>query len=267
MKNNDVRDRITSAMSSFWWVPESFVVVDRPELAYCIDPTQGSNQVSRIDASDDELPSLVPEISDRFHNIFCRVMTGTHQSPTLFRLLERFGFQHEHAYDILFQDINTHVFREWSSVRIETVLTKEQLIQLEQTTSAVFSSGFTRRSEEEYAHMLKEYHREKPRAMRFLARDALTNQVVGSASMGIFDDLGVVTFFGGCTVPSARNKGVYSALIDARIAYAKERGLQLAAVYAQKTTSSPIVTKQGFHHCGEMVAWTRAPQKEQSLHG
>ena len=267
MKNSEIRDRITAAMSSFWWVPDSFTVVDRPELAYCIDPTQGSNQVSRIDASDDDLLSLVREVSAAFRNIFCRVMTGTHQSPLLFRLLERFGFRREHVYDILFQNIEDHVFREWSAFRIENVLTLEQLIKLEQITSEVVSSNFTRRSDEEYAHMLTEYHKQKPRAVRFLARDSHTDHVVGTASMGIFEAPSVVTFFGGCTVPKARNKGVYSALIDARLEYAKKRGLQLAAVYAQKTTSSPIVTKQGFRRCGGMITWTRSSQTDPLFHG
>jgi len=257
MDNAKIRDNINRAMSSFWWVPETFAIVDRAELAYCIDPQGEYNYVSRIAGEDEDLAPLVAEIADRFRDINCKVFTFSHQSKRLFSLLTRFGFQRENEHNILFQPIQNHVFRKWPDFLIEKVQSKEQLIALEKNSSQMFHKPFQLRSDDEYQHMLKEYHQEKPRAMRFLARDIRTKDVLGSASMSLFTELDVVTFFGGCTIPSARKKGVYSALIDARMEYAKQRDLEIAAVYARKTTSSPIVTKQGFRHCGEMTYWVR----------
>ena len=256
---------INRAMSSFWWVPETFGIVDRPEISYCIDPKGDFNYVSRIEAEDKDLPLLVAEIAERFRDINYKVFTYSYQSKKLFALLDRAGFQSENEHNILFQYIQNHGFRKWPNFLIEKVQSKEQLIALEKSSAQIFRKRFQLRSDDEYHHMLKEYHQEKPRAMRFLARDIASKEVLGSASMSLFPELKVVTFFGGCTIPSERKKGVYSALIDARMEYAKQRGLEIAAVYARKTTSSPIVKKQGFHHCGEMTYWVRKANFAQSF--
>ena len=61
------------------------------------------------------------------------------------------------------------------------------------------------------------------------------------------------------SLPKYRNRGVYSALISARINYARQRGISIAGVFARQETSSPITAKQGFLKCGEMTYWKRPP--------
>jgi GNAT superfamily N-acetyltransferase len=88
---------------------------------------------------------------------------------------------------------------------------------------------------------------------RFVAY--LGDEAVSSGNMTIFDDLRFGFFWAGSTLPEHQGKGFYSAVVAARIAFAKQRGLEAVGVYARKQTSSPIVARQGFVAVGEMAYW------------
>ena len=261
MKNAEIKDKIKSAMASFWWVPPSFTIVERPELAYSIDPSDGFNHVSRIDAPDSQYPELIEEVLQAHQNYTSSCISFTDQSPILFDLLQKAGYQKGHIHDIRYCIVENHQFRKHPSIKTTIVQKKEDLLKLQQVSSIAFNKPLIRRTEEDLAHILKEYNIPKPRAIRVLATDNQTGEPLGSGSMSIFEDLGIATFFGGCTIPSARCRGVYSAVIDARIRYAQQRGIGLIGIYARSSTSSPIVEKQGFLSCGQMLDW----RKEQSL--
>lgn len=60
----------------------------------------------------------------------------------------------------------------------------------------------------------------------------------------------VARFWGGAVVPAARGRGVYRALVAARLRSAAARGATLALVHAAPT-SSPILQRLGFVKVGE----------------
>ena len=136
----------------------------------------------------------------------------------------------------------------------------EDLILLEKVQAEAFEIPYQARDSAELEFHLMEYKRARPRAIRVLALDSKTGEALGSGGMSLFPDLGVSFFFAGGTVPSGRNRGVYSALITARIEYAQQREIPIAGIFARQKTSGPIVARQGFQKCGEMTYWTRSPQ-------
>ncbi|MFJ5230997.1 GNAT family N-acetyltransferase [Kitasatospora sp. NPDC088391] len=67
---------------------------------------------------------------------------------------------------------------------------------------------------------------------------------VGSAGVELVD--GVARLTGGVVAEQWRGRGVYRALIGARLAYAAAHGARMALVKANPTTSGPILRKVGF---------------------
>ncbi|NNG41292.1 GNAT family N-acetyltransferase [Flexivirga sp. ID2601S] len=56
----------------------------------------------------------------------------------------------------------------------------------------------------------------------------------------------VAKLWGGATDPSARGRGAYRAVLDARLRAAAERGCRLAFVEGRVSTSAPILRRAGF---------------------
>lgn len=57
--------------------------------------------------------------------------------------------------------------------------------------------------------------------------------------------------WGGGVLPDVRRRGVYRALLDARLRYAVERGGRLALVKGRVQTSGPILRRAGFEKVGQ----------------
>ena len=82
--------------------------------------------------------------------------------------------------------------------------------------------------------------------------------LLGITGINIYPDLRFGFLWGGGTVPEARGRGAYSAVVARRMDHAKQIGLDLAGVYARIDTSSPIVARQGLERFGSMTYWVCA---------
>ncbi|MFD8596723.1 GNAT family N-acetyltransferase [Kitasatospora sp. NPDC059646] len=71
---------------------------------------------------------------------------------------------------------------------------------------------------------------------------------VGTGGVQVVD--GVARLTGGVVVPEWRKRGVYRALLDARLTYAVGHGATMALVKANPTTSGPILLTSGFTSYG-----------------
>ena len=73
-------------------------------------------------------------------------------------------------------------------------------------------------------------------------------------------DSSIVLLGGAATLPEARGRGVYSALVKRRLADARADGRQAAVIQADRDTSAPICAKLGFRElCSmEVFAWMPA---------
>lgn len=82
---------------------------------------------------------------------------------------------------------------------------------------------------------------------------------VACGGLTAFPSLGFGLLWAGCTVPEARGRGAYRAVLAARIAHARALGLRVVGLYAREDTSAPIVARQGFRLGGEMHFWAPKP--------
>lgn len=64
--------------------------------------------------------------------------------------------------------------------------------------------------------------------------------------------------WGGVVHPSARGRGIYRAVLAARLAYAVDRGADLAIVKGRVETSGPILRRAGFVGHGQERSWLLA---------
>jgi GNAT superfamily N-acetyltransferase len=76
----------------------------------------------------------------------------------------------------------------------------------------------------------------------FLAR--YRSAPAGTASLVAFERS--VYFLGGVVLPAFRGRGLYRALVAARLRYAAERGIPYATIHARASTSAPILERLGF---------------------
>ena len=71
----------------------------------------------------------------------------------------------------------------------------------------------------------------------------------GAAGLTMAD--GTARLWGGAVVPSARRRGVYRALLAARLEYAVAHGATMALVKGRVETSGPILRRTGFEVYGQ----------------
>ena len=58
------------------------------------------------------------------------------------------------------------------------------------------------------------------------------------------DDYGY--FVGGAVMEEARGRGVYRCLVEARLAFLRDRGIEYAVTIAREATSAPVLEHLGF---------------------
>ena len=70
---------------------------------------------------------------------------------------------------------------------------------------------------------------------------------------------GSVYLIGGVVLPAFRSRGLYRALVDARLAVARERKIPLATSLAKADTSAPILERLGFERYFSINTYSYAP--------
>lgn len=252
-----IQIKLRTAMTDMWWALPSLTIINRPDIYYSIDPADNWNVVGYINSHSVVLPKLIDEVSLYHKGYTSTYVTYPDHDIRLFSLLSQAGYQSKAIHDIQYLPVKNYKHEQNPRITTKIVTKKDELIFLEKTEAKVFNTTHQLKSDEEYEYILQEYQRKKPRAIRMIAFDMTTRQPVGCGSMSLFEELDICLFFAGGTIPEFRNKGVYSALISARIQYAKQRGISVAGVFARQQSSAPITNKQGFVKCGEMTYWKR----------
>lgn len=125
------------------------------------------------------------------------------------------------------------------TVQVREVSTRDAVAQFERTTAAAW--GYPPPAAEDIDAAAS---RLEPGW--FLA--FLDGMPAGTGGFTLVDN--VARFWGAAVLPSARGRGVYRALVAARLASAAARGASLALVHAAPT-SSPILQRIGFRKFGE----------------
>lgn len=68
-----------------------------------------------------------------------------------------------------------------------------------------------------------------------------------------------IYMMGGVVLPAFRGRGLYRALVDARLALARQRGIELATSLAKSDTSAPILERMGFETYCDLDAYSFVP--------
>jgi predicted GNAT family acetyltransferase len=235
----------------FDWRPADFASIDRPDV-YAWSYTggwAGSRGVGRATWRDRELASRLPEIAAFFarHARSIRWYVGpSTTSRELVRILkERTTELHEpRLMSIAIPDARLRIS---DAVEIRRV-TAGPLVR--EIIEAAFPE-FTPDRREASIIECDAYLSGGRRGGRLAA--FIDGELVGFASWRDAGDGGSLQLVGAWTKPSQRGRGVYSTLTAFRLARARERGLGVAVIVADPTTSAPIVAKAGFADHGPLL--------------
>jgi GNAT superfamily N-acetyltransferase len=249
-------ERLERATWDLAWVPPDTRVVSRPELlalAYDRDVAY-LNIVLRTRAPAERLPALLAEVGALHGRQTSRwSVVDTVPTGALCAALEQAGYAATQAHDARLVHVDRFVARA-SSVGVRRVTDAATLRDCWAVSDAAF--GPTERRDEDVARELAACAPADARTQRFVAY--LDGAPVSSGGINLYPHLDIGLLWAGGTVPSARGRGAYSALLAARLKRAKERGVSFAGLYAREDTSNPIVTKLGFERHGSMTHFTKA---------
>lgn len=237
-----------------FWVPPDVTVIDRPELLLyaCARPSPYLNTVVRVRAPDGELPGLIAEAERHYAWRRARwLVPDTYPTAGLEAALAGAAWAETERFEVRALDVAA-----WARPTVASavaVTTREALLDAYAVADAAFGRGTTH-TEAEIALDLAAC-REGTRVHRFVAYEA--GEPVAVGGMTAFPTLGFGLLWGGGTVPGARGRGAYSAVLGARIARAKALGLTTVGLYAKVETSAPIVARLGFGRFGGMRYFER----------
>lgn len=263
--HDDVHDmtpaeRLERSQWDLFWRPSDVVLHDRPEILYgvCARDEPHLNVVPRTRASATRLPALVQEVVEAH----ARVQSRWHVADTIdVRPLEveldGAGYVPQERHFACVVQVDGFRPRPSSGARVERVRDDRGLDDRISVAERAFGVALPR-TEEERRIELEQATSPRSRVHRFVAYDD-ADAPISSGALTVFRELSLGFLWGGGTIPEARGRGSYSAVVAARIALARDLGLRWVGVYARTDTSAPIVERQGLARVGTMDFWVRTP--------
>ncbi|MBK6846163.1 MAG: hypothetical protein IPG96_00980 [Proteobacteria bacterium] len=246
----------------FFWAPSDAVVVDRPEVLYvhCPRDVPHLNTVTRVHCTSERFPALLDEVMQAHRGRRSRwpVLSGREKLRRELHLA-RAGYEpgHEH-YVYAVGPAHYRARPPAAGITVERVDTIQRLRDCEGVRREAF--GEHDAPEEPEAALERDLEicvGPAARVARFVAYDAASSEPVSSGCVTIYSALRFGLFWAGCTVPAARGRGAYSAIVASRVEFARRAGVRLVGLYARVDTSAQIVARQGFEPHGGMVHWNR----------
>ncbi len=229
-------------------------VIERPGWYQIVTPSTGSaylNEVahSHLDAS--EADAIIDETIATYRELglpvkWC-VGPWTEPADTGERLASR-GFE---GWDVRGMAIASDARRAEprDGVRIEEV-DETTLDAFLRTATAGWGLPPEQLDAERTTH--REALRERPRRAHLFAA-TVGEEVAATAGMLLRDGYGYLV--GAQVLERFRGRGLYRALIDARLAWLRERGIGLAVTQAREATSAPILERLGWETVFESRCW------------
>lgn len=255
----DAIDRLERAQWDYWWISDSLTAIDQPELCYIYAnrAKHGMNVVVRFRAPDAQVPKLMDQISDAYRGKDCKFCFYPHHHGALIkRELQRIGFAPSQFHDGRVLYVDQHIARKTPGIEVRMISTFAEMKELMELRGRGFGikPSF---EEKDLLKFLKDCTEENARTRQFLAYDSESGKAIAQAGLALHPKLKIGFFFAGATLEGERGKGAYSALVNARVDYARSSGFDMVGLFAVEDTSSPILAKQGFLSCGKMIYWKR----------
>ncbi len=261
----DPDDILERTQWDFFWVPNDVEIVERPQLLYCRCPRDVLilNTVTRTRADPSVVPDLVAEVVASHATVRSRwLVRDMSAAEPLRRALDGVGYTPAVATHAVAIQTTDFVPRPSSGIVVKRVLDMDTL----RDRTAVLSGGFGEFREFTDAELeadLWQCTAANARVQQYVAYDESSSRAISAGGMTLFSHLGFGLLWAGCTVPDARGRGAYSAVLAARVNAAKNLGFKYVGLYAITDTSAPIVTRQGFKKVGEMTYWERPASRPQ----
>ena len=242
------------------WLPSTCTIIDRSEVCYFVSQSSPSrNMIVRFRPTKDRIGAVVDEISRAYQSKSCTFWFYPHRHGEDVQYhLRRVGFSPHTLHHMCVKKISDHISPPIENIGVRLVETFEDAKELFVVQARAFGNAQDN-SDEEIRSFLEKSTGENPICRYFLAFDSVTGESIAQGGLGLFTSLKFGLFFAGGTISEHRKKGAYTALVSARIAYAKSLGYQTVGLFAKENTSAPIVAKHGFYRCGDMIYWKRAP--------
>jgi hypothetical protein len=246
----------------YFWVPNDVTITDRRELLYfsCPRDVPILNAVTRTRAEAQNLPELIGEVSRAHRNVRSRwLVRDLPSSVPLKTALAAAGYTPTVQTLASAIRVGEYAPRAVDNIVVRQVSDMTSLRDCAAVIGRAFPGGraFT---DEELARDLRNCTGENSRVHRFVAYDGRNNNPLSSGGMTLFPALGFGLLWAGGTIPEARGRGAYSAVLTARVTKARELDLDYVGLYAVVDTSAPIVLRHGFKTYGTMTLWERRAQ-------
>lgn len=256
----DLDRTLARTQEDLFWLPRDASRVERPEVLYVHSARDEGylNAVLRLDARDAQLASLVAEVGAAHARVASRwMLRGDARRPAVESALAEAGYAPEHEHFGYAVELDTYAARPAPGIAARRVRTEQELADGMRVSSLAFGRAESAVDPELRRAELEACTREGARVARFVAYDEASGEALGSAGLNVYPALGFGFLWAGGTAPGARGRGVYRALVAARVAFAREVGLRAVGLYARAQSSAPLVAKQGFARLGPMTYWLR----------
>lgn len=253
---------LAASQHDLFWVPADTVVVDRPGLLYTVSPRDnpGLNRALRFRGPPGALDAAVAEVAEAHRGVVSRFQVMPPSwSPALERALDKWGYARGDVHDAY--TLATSVTRPAlaSGLGTRRVTTLEELALWYRTVTGIFHRQHQPKAEE-LAGYFAQSSGPGARTHRFFGIDSRSGEPLSTGGLTVFPGLGFGFLWGAGTVPEARGRGAYSAVVTARLQFAASLGLARVGVFARRDSSGPILAAQGFDKHGEMTFWDRPPK-------
>lgn len=248
-------ERLEATQFDTFWVPPDVTVVDEEGLLvmHCPRGDTNYNMVLRLRPNGDEealvarvlalhrgRPSLVP-------------VNSVNASPALLRALQSQGYVLQVRHHAYLCDVRDYRSRSHPGIEGRLVSTLPELRAFMRVSDLAFGKAQVR-TQAELDLFLADGN--GPRVRRAVAWS--DEEPLSAGGITAHPKVGMGFLWGGGTAPRGRYRGAYSAVMEARIAWAATIGLETVGLYARVDTSAPVVASQGFRRHGFMDFWRRA---------
>lgn len=244
-------DEILRASAAWVWFPRGSEQ-EKTELQLVRHPARfgGGVKASQVGStrSADEVLDYAIERTRTWGETELTFWTNASDSPDLEDALQRRGARHVDTVAVLARPIVGMPIEVPGDVTPEVVRTEEQFREVDRINVAVWDhqSALTddglREELDEIAESLA-----SRTGGRVLSR--LDGVAVSTGGCTVAD--GFVRLWGAATLPDARGRGAYRAVLAGRLRLGAEMGATTALVKGRISTSAPILARAGFEHFGD----------------
>lgn len=248
-------ERLERSQWDFFWVPDDAEIIDRPDIAAVRSarPIPHLNMVTRTRVEPERLPDVIDEMQAWLGDEKARwLLVDTFDRAPLERALSAAGWAPVGRYEARAIRPESYAKRPPAGLEVRRVESLETLRDCVAVTSAAFDRDMSIGPELEAAE-LAQCAAPRGRVHRYVVYD--DGEPVCSGGFNWYPQLRFAFLWAGGTVPTARGRGAYTALVEARARGAASIGAEWIGLYAKDDTSAPIVARQGFERFGTMSYW------------